>query len=424
VGDGSAGVVWLAMPGFRVLAVDASRPDVVVSVETDVVRLACPSCGARALSKGRRWVTLRDVPWGERPVTLRWRKRIGVCVEPACATRTWTEQRPELVRPRHVLTRRVCRWLVDRIAAIEATPASAARELGVRWSTIWAAVAVEGGVDESRTAVQIGFDETVMSPARHGRWRRFITAAVDLQTGKIIDVFDGRAADDVQEWLMTQPAGWVAAIDTVCTDLHASYRSAIRRSMLAEATIVVDPFHVVRVANEMVTKCRARVQHEMHGHRGRRGDPLYANRKLLLIGAERLDQNGWDRLHQTFNDELFEVWAGKELVRDIYLTDDPDEALVRLERAITWCSDPDAPDELSTLGATLRKWRTEIVAHHTTGVSNGRVEAANLTIKQVKRSGRGFRNLDNYRHRILLASHHQREAPHVTRHRARPRLIA
>ena len=35
--------------------------------------------------------------------------------------------------------------------------------------------------------------------------------------------------------------------------------------------------------------------------------------------------------------------------------------------------------------------------------SNGPVEAANLLIKQVKRAGRGFRNVANYRLRILLA---------------------
>lgn len=428
MGDGSAGVVWLAMPGFRVLEVDASALDVVVRVET-TERLACPECGVLARSKGRRWVTVRDVPCGERPVTVRWWKRLGECVEPSCAVVTWTEQRPEFVWQGHVLTLRACRWVAARVAAVEATPASLAEQLGVSWSTIWSAVLRHGLVDETRTAVEVGFDETVMSPARHGRWRRFITAAVDLGSGQVIDVFEGRAADDLGRWLATQPPEWVASIDTACTDLHSSYRSAIRRSALANATMVADPFHVVRAANDAVTKCRARVQQALQGHRGRRNDPLYTARTLLLIGAERLDQRGWDRLRQALDTgdpdgELFDVWAGKELVRDIYLTDDPTQAAQRFERALAWCSDDDAPRELATVALMLRKWRTEILAHHTTGVSNGRVEAANLTIKQVKRSGRGFRNLDNYRLRILLASHHRREAPQVTRHRARPRLIA
>ena len=39
-----------------------------------------------------------------------------------------------------------------------------------------------------------------------------------------------------------------------------------------------------------------------------------------------------------------------------------------------------------------------------TGVTNARTEAANTTIKNIKRTGRGFRNAQNYRTRILLAS--------------------
>ncbi len=68
-----------------------------------------------------------------------------------------------------------------------------------------------------------------------------------------------------------------------------------------------------------------------------------------------------------------------------------------------------------------------IFAHHTTGASNGPVEAANLTIKQVKRSGRGFRKVHNYRLRILLAggARERCQTQHVTSIRPRrPRLVA
>jgi Transposase len=66
-------------------------------------------------------------------------------------------------------------------------------------------------------------------------------------------------------------------------------------------------------------------------------------------------------------------------------------------------------------------WRTEILAHHTTGASNGPVEAEfNLTLKQIKRSGRGFRNFDNYRLRILLTGQRAlRETQPVTSIRPR-----
>ena len=121
---------------------------------------------------------------------------------------------------------------------------------------------------------------------------------------------------------------------------------------------------------------------------------------------------------------MFDCWLAKEKVRDVYLTDDVVEAERALDDAIDWCTAPGSGTELRRLAKTLRRWREEILAHHTTGASNGPVEAANLMIKQVKRSGRGFRNFDNYRLRILLAGGLTRDAAPVTRLRARPSSVA
>lgn len=52
----------------------------------------------------------------------------------------------------------------------------------------------------------------------------------------------------------------------------------------------------MRLANQALTRCRQRTQNETTGHRGRKGDPLYGIRKLLLTGAERLDAAGLQRL--------------------------------------------------------------------------------------------------------------------------------
>ena len=174
------------------------------------------------------------------------------------------------------------------------------------------------------------------------------------------------------------------------------------------------------------------MQQETLEHRGWKGDPLYDIRKLLLLGAERVDERGWERIHAALragdpDDHLTDCWVAKEKVRSVYATDDPDMAAARLDDAISWCSEPEAGPELRRLAKTLRRWRGEIIAHHRTGASNGPVEAANLLIKQVKRSGRGFRNLANYRLRILLAggANPLRETHPVTSVRPRrPRLVA
>ncbi len=440
--EGSA--LWFGAAGFEVLGVAEVGAELVVEVETTRAVVGCSTCGTRAVPKDRRWVTVRDTPAGSRPVLVRWRKRVWSCPDGDCPTRTWTEQ-AALAAPRRVLTARAEAWACDRVAAIEGTPASIARGFGVSWSTVWAAVGRVGRQrveDPGRVGPTevVGFDETVMQPAHRRRRRRFVTAVVDVATGQILDVFEGRDAKHLRAWMTTIPLSWLAHVQVVSVDPHEGYRSAVvnpdpvtlRSSPLADVTIVVDPFHVVRLANQAVTRTRQRVQQATLEHRGWKGDPLYDIRKLLLVGAERVDGAGWARLHAALDagdpdDAVAAAYSGKEMVRDVYLTDDVDEAAERIDRAIAWCSAPESGPELRTLAKTLHRWRTAILAHHTTGASNGPVEAANLLIKQVKRSGRGFRNVHNYRLRILLAggTSPQRETQPVTSIRPRrPRLVA
>jgi hypothetical protein len=70
---------------------------------------------------------------------------------------------------------------------------------------------------------------------------------------------------------------------------------------------------VTSVANRAVDVVRRRVQNDTVGHRGRQLDPLYRIRKLLLKGAERLDESGHERMLLGLrvgdpDDELLGAW--------------------------------------------------------------------------------------------------------------------
>ena len=88
-------------------------------------------------------------------------------------------------------------------------------------------------------------------------------------------------------------------------------------------------------------------------------------------------------------------------MRDVYLTDDPTEAALLLDKTIAGCQ-ADVVAEIRSPGDTLQRWRTEILAHHETGASKGPTEGLNLLVKEVKRCGRGFENFEHYRLRVLL----------------------
>lgn len=60
--------------------------------------------------------------------------------------------------------------------------------------------------------------------------------------------------------------------------------------------------------------------------------------------------------------------------------------------------------ETDKLYDTICTWWPAIEVLIVTGVTNARTEAANTAIKNIKRTGRGFRNENNSRTPILLAS--------------------
>ena len=107
------------------------------------------------------------------------------------------------------------------------------------------------------------------------------------------------------------------------------------------------------------------------------------------------------------DDELVGAWLAKESVRDVYLAGNDDDAAVLLDKAIAGCL-ADEVAEIRSLGATLASWRTEILARHCTGASNGPTEgliirSLNLCVKKFQRvSGHGLRRFDNHRLRLLL----------------------
>lgn len=70
---------------------------------------------------------------------------------------------------------------------------------------------------------------------------------------------------------------------------------------LPDATAFMDPFHVVRLAGDVLDRCRRRrVQQDLHGHRGRARDPLYRTRRTLHTGADLLTDRQAARLEAPF----------------------------------------------------------------------------------------------------------------------------
>jgi len=107
-------------------------------------------------------------------------------------------------------------------------------------------------------------------------------------------------------------------VGTVALDPWRGYAGALV-APLGHARMVVDHFHAVKLANTVVDQVRRRTQQATLGHRGRKDDPLYRIRKLLVTAAEQLTTRGRARLRAglTAGDRFGEVtaWQGQALLR-------------------------------------------------------------------------------------------------------------
>ncbi len=423
----------LDLDGLEVLATEVVGGEWQVTVQTTATVVGCQGCGMRAELHGRRTVRVRDLPIGGRPAVLWWRKRLWRCREPACGVRTWTEQ-AAAIRPRAVLTERARAEACRRVGKDAHAVAAVARDLGVGWATIMRAVADHGTplVDDPtrlEDVAALGLDETSFLKATRLAPTRYVTGLVDLEQGRLLEVVAERTRAAVHSWLDARSRDWLAQIGTVALDPWRGYASALVVP-LGHATVVVDHFHAIKLANTVVDQVRRRTQQATLGHRGRKPDPLYRIRKLLLAAAEELTSRGRVRLRAGLavgdpTGEVVVAWQGKELLRAVYAASDLAHARAALGRFYRWADGVGVP-ELSRLARTVRAWEAEILAWHATGgCSNGPTEAVNLLIKKVKRVGHGFRNFANYRLRLLLHCGVRWQTHRTARLRGRsPRFVA
>jgi transposase len=443
----SAGTAMLGLDGFVLLGVSTAFGELEQVIETTKAQAWCQGCGVAATAHGRRRTTVRDLPSAGRPVTLVWLKRLWRCAEPACAVRTWSETSPHL-RPRSSLTERARREACRLVGEDQQDVASVAVMLGVSWATVMRAVREYGlplVEDPARLegVTAIGVDETAFLAANQFHHTEFITGIVALPgpgrpQAQLLDVMPGRTKAVVQQWITARPVPWQQQIHTCSLDPFRGYATALSTS-LPHATRVLDAFHVVRLGLAAVDDVRRRVQQQTLGRRGHRDDPLYQGRRLLRRSFTTLNQRQWTRLENTLvlgdpTGQLTDAWiVAQELMLLYKRSHDLADARHRLWKILDRCARAGVP-ELLRLARTLDAWSTELLAAFTaTGrcpASNGPTEAVNMLIKKIKRIGHGFRNLDNYRLRLLLAVgldwrtvHWQ--APPATPIRGRsPRLVA
>lgn len=411
--------VVVGLPGLHVTSAIRNNDQLVVILESAPSVMGCPDCGVIAASHGRRTVRLVDIPCFGRPVEMIWRKRTWLCREPACPRGSFTEHDDQIAGRRALLTRRACWWAIAQLRAENASVLGLARQLGTTWRTLWRAIkplltAMADDPTRFEAVTMLGVDEHIWHHvSEKNRGPKALTGMVDLTRdehgqirARLLDLVPGRSGKAYADWLEARGETFRQNVKIATLDPFHGYKNAID-DQLEDATSVLDAFHVVKLGGQAVEEVRRRVQQSIHGHRGRKNDPLYGIRNVLRCAVERLTDRQQARLATAINAderhfEVYVAWHCAQQLRQVY--HQPDPAVGRRLAAQIIDKFPTSPvPEIARLGRTLKKWKAAFLAYFdTAGASNGGTEAVNGLIELHRRIARGFRNRDNYRLRMLL----------------------
>jgi len=378
----------------------------------------CRRCGCEGAPRDTVVRRLAHEPLGWRPTTLEVTVRRYRC---AGCGHVWRQDTTRAAPARAKLSRRGLRWALEGIVCQHLTVARVAGGLGVAWNTANDAVLAEGQrvliADPGRfDGVKVlGVDEHVWRHTRRGD--KYVTVIIDLtairdHTGpaRLLDMVEGRSKAAFKTWLAERPEPWRQGIEVVAMDGFTGFKTATTEE-LPDAVTVMDPFHVVRLGGEALDRCRRRVQHDTHGHRGRKDDPLYRARRTLNTGADLLTGKQSQRLAALFaTDEHVQVeatWGVYQSMITAYRDPDRRHGRDLMQHLIDSLSHgvPGVLTEIITLGRTLTKRAADVLAYFDRpGTSNGPTEAINGRLEHLRGSALGFRNLTNYVARSLLES--------------------
>jgi transposase len=376
----------------------------------------CRRCGCEGTARDTVTRPLAYEPFGWRPTTLLVTVRRYRCS--GCG-HVWRQDTSRAAAARAKLSRRGLRWALEAIVVGHLTVARVAEGLGVSWNTANDAVLAEGKrvliADPARfDGVRVvGVDEHVWRHTRRGD--KYVTVIIDLTpirsgTGpsRLLDMVEGRSKQAFKTWLAGRPQAWRDGIEVVAMDGFTGFKTATTEE-LPDAVPVMDPFHVVRLGGDALDRCRRRVQQELHGHRGRKDDPLYRARRTLHTGAGLLTDKQTDRLTALFavaeHVEVEATWGIYQRMIAAYRAPDAKQGRQLMQDLIASVSKgvPKALTEIITLGRTLKKRSVDVLAYFDRpGTSNGPTEAINGRLEHLRGSALGFRNLTNYIARSLL----------------------
>jgi transposase len=371
--------------GYRYVRTDYVEGAVLYTIEQERADLRCSACASpRVTPHGGEVRVFRLVPIGKKPVHL-----LLPIPRVECHDCHLTRQvAVPFADPRRRYTHAFERYALE--LSQHMTIQDVAHHLDVGWDTI---------KDIQKRDLQRHFAKPKLKHLRRiaideiaiGKGHRYLTVVLDLQTGAVVFVGDGKGSDALEPfWRRLRAAR--ARIEAVATDMSLAYINAVREH-LPRAIHVFDHFHVIKLFNDKLSDFRRELYREatLQLHK----QILKGTRWLLLKNPENLDprRRERERLDEALriNQPLAAVYYMKEDLRQIWLQADKATARRVLDDWIRR-ADQSGIRLLQKFASTLAMYRSGILAYYDCRISTGPLEGTNTKIQLMKRQAYGFRD--------------------------------
>ena len=377
----------LNLPQYHVLKVDEAEHDYHIFTEIAAECVSCPHCRSMKIQRwGTREILFKDLPMHGKRVGMYVRARRLRCDE--CG-RTFQEPLPALAEKR-LMTQRLIRWIGQQ--SLKRPFTSLADEVGVDEGTIRNIfrdyVNELEAQSEVETPTWLGIDEIhIVKP-------RCVMANIESKT--IVNILPDRNKKTVAGYLNALPQR--KHVKYVTMDMWTPYRDAAR-AVLPQARVIVDKFHVLRMANTSMEQIRKgmRASLPIRQRRGLMHDRfILLKREHQLTAQERLLLDNWRSLHPA----LGEAYRLKEEFFAVYDASNKDEAARRYQQ---WESS--IPESQRAAFAPIvtawGNWHNEIFGYFDHPITNAYTESLNNLIRVMNRIGRGY-SFEALRAKILF----------------------
>ena len=262
----------------------------------------------------------------------------------------------------------------------------------VAWRTVGSIVTrvvadARAATDPLEGLTRIGIDEI-----SYKKGHRYLVVVVDHESGNLVWAKAGRDKKTLEAFFDTLGEQRCDKIRLVSAD-GAEWIGGVVKQKCQNATVCMDPFHVVQWCTDALDEVRRDVWNAArHGGMKALASDLKGARFALWRNPEDLSVNQQAKLSwvQKTNGRLYRAYLLKEQLRQVFKLRG-DAGIALLKAWLAWASRSKIPAFVE-LARSIRNHRAAIEAALTHGLSNARVESVNTKIRLLQRVAFGYRD--------------------------------